>query len=254
MSGNRHFAIFEGNGEEVIILGYRQKTNDVLICFPSALSQQEGQALRLVVQSETAQKKDYLMDQVSGSVLGAAHHPSAGVDWQTYLIRQAATGRSQAVRKVTMKELNFQDASQKAFFGGYGPSIEPEVDAARKQRINAQDAMMNGQPLPEPPMPAPAPAVEAAPAAPAEDTNSALVAALAGIAQTNAAILEKLDKMDKPARKPASRRKTPAKRKTAAKKEEPAPAPVVEEDTLPSSVAPGDDFSMTSSAYGGNEE
>lgn len=151
--GDRHFAKFVGggnahNGEDVVILGYRAKTNEVLVAFLSALSITEAQELRRIAQSDMAQKKDYLMDVVGGSVLGQAHHPS-GKDWQTYLIQAASRG-GRAVRRVTMKDLQFLDESQKAFFGGYGPSIEPEVDRVRKARARAQESALTGAPLPEP--------------------------------------------------------------------------------------------------------
>jgi len=216
MAGDRHFAKYEPNGEEVIILGYRQKTNDVLIAFPSAMSQQEAQDFRRIVQGSDAQSKDFLMDVVGGSVLQAAHHPS-GVDWQTHLVRQGATGRSAAVRRVTMKDLDFYDQTQKAYFGGYGESIEPEVDALRKQRIQAQDAALHGRPLPEPtdirtPVPA-APAPVAAP------VDTALVDALGAIAASQKAILEQLATMSKPApRKTTTRKKTTRKKPVASKK------------------------------------
>lgn len=233
--GNRHFATIEGSGEEVIIIGYRAKTNDVLVAIPAALTQEESQNLRMVVQSAAAQGKDYLMDQVGGSVLGGAHHPSAGVDWQTFLLRAAASGRSSVARRMTIKELNFLDPSQKAFFGGYGPSIEPEVDARRKSRIQAQDAALNGQALPEPAQVAPAPvAAPVEPAAPAVDpVQAAMLEALSSIAAGQAALTEKLDSLGA-AKKPASRRKPAAKKKAAPKKAAaPAPAPEPEVEVTP---------------------
>lgn len=209
--GNRHFGKFIPNGEEIIIFGYRQKTNDMLVAFPSALNQQESQDLRRVVQTQESQGKDFLMDVVGGSVLQTAHHPSANVDWQTFLVRQAASGRSQAVRRVTMKDVEFYDASQKAYLSGYGPSIEPEVDALRKSRIQHQDAAMQGRPMPEP-TPAELAPVAVAPA-PVAPVNAELVSALAAIAQGQVAILEALQKQNKPAVK-----RTPVKRKAVGKK------------------------------------
>ena len=232
---NRHFAKFIPNGEEVVIIGYRKKTNDVLVVFPSAMTQQESQELRRIVQSAEAQGKDYLMDVVSGSILQGAHHPS-GTDWQTYLIKQAATGRSQTVRKITMKDLEFYDKDQHAFFAGYGTSIEPEVDALRNNRIAHQDAALNGRPMPEPQTSITAPVPAAAPAAPTESAE--LVSALSAIAQGQAAILEALGNMNKPAKKPTKRR-VATKRKTAVKKTKTATDPKPKgASTAPSGMAP----------------
>lgn len=232
-NGTRHFGTVEGSGEEIIILGYNPKHNDILAAFPAAMTAEEAQNLRMVAQSAVAQGKDYLMDSISGNVLDGAHHPSAGVSWQTFLIRAAAGGRSSVARKLTMKEVAFADQSQKAFFGGYGASIEPDVDARRKNRKMAQEAMLAGQPLPEPVVAAPASTpAPAAPAEPAADPNAALVAALGAIVQGQNALMEKLDSLSAPAaKKPTTTRRKPAAKKKAAptkKAAAPAPEPVVE--------------------------
>jgi len=229
MTGNRHFATLENGGEEVIVLGHRVKTNEVLVCFPSALPQTEAQELRRIVLSETAQRKDYLMDQVGGSVLGMAHH-SSGKTWEAHVLTMAMARRGNAVRKMTMKELIFSDPTQKAFFAGYGPSIEPEVDAIRKNRIAAQDAMLNGRAIPLPVQAIPTAAVDLPPAAPAvpDAANAALISALASIAQTNAAILARLDTLEKGAKA----EKAPGKKPGPKPKPKVVPAPVATTDEV----------------------
>lgn len=149
--GNRHFGKNLATGEEIIIIGYRKTANEILAAFTAGLQQQEAQDLRRIVGSESAQKKDYLMDSIGGSILADAHHPS-GTDWQRYLIGLAASGRgSGAVRRLSVKDVEFFDPSQKAFYMGYGPSIEPEIDALRRGRIDAQEAQAAGRAvLPEP--------------------------------------------------------------------------------------------------------
>jgi hypothetical protein len=206
--GNRHFASVVGTNEEVAILGYRSKTGSVLVCYLSALPQSEAQALRNILQGPEAQGKDFLMDSVSGSVLEKAHHPSAGRSWQEHLIRLAAS-RNQTVRQLTLKDLNFYDATQKAYFSGYGPSIEPDIDRLRKARIIAQDAQIAGRSIPEPsqeqinqalaslpPATASSAAVPTPAAAPAPSQTDAIVGALAMLAQSQQAMMEMLSRMN----------------------------------------------------------
>jgi len=206
---NRHFGKLTQTNEEVVILGYQAKFNELLIAVLAAMPYEEATALRKIVSSATAQGKDYLMDVVSGSVLQGAHHPT-GEDWQTYLIKQAVSGRNGMVRKLPMSEVEFADHTQKAFFAGYGPSIEPEIDKKRAIRKQTVDSTMNGVPLPldaEPPAPTPAPAVN-------EAVNGQLVDTLKTLAETQAEILKQLQGLNKPARK-TTRRKPAAKRKSA---------------------------------------
>lgn len=189
-TNSRHFATLVASGEEVIILGYRSKSNEVLVAFPSAMPASESQVLRQIALSDAAQRKDYLVDIDGNSVLEAAHHPASGMDWQTHLIRQGVTGRSSQVRKLTMKELNFYDASQKALFGGYGESVEPK-------KVEA---------------PVVAPAVAPIQVAPAPAPDTAMVDALTALAATQQAILEKLTAMDAPKPKKAAAKRPVRKR------------------------------------------
>jgi len=209
---NRHFGKLTQTNEEVVILGYQASFNELLIAVLAAMPYAEAAALRTIVSSATAQGKDYLMDVVSGSVLQGAHHPN-GEDWQSYLIKQAVGGRNGMVRKVPMSEVEFADQTQKAFFAGYGPSIEPEVDKKRAIRKQTVDSTINGVPLPldaEPAAPTPAPVTES--------VNGQLVDTLKTLAETQVEILKQLQGLNKPARK-TTRRKTSTKRKPKAKVE-----------------------------------
>ena len=193
---SRHFATISPSGEEVILLGHRATSNEVLVAFPSAMPASESQSLKQIALSDAAQGQDYLLGTSGKSILETTHHPS-GVDWQTHLIRQGVTGRSSQVRKLTMKEINFYDPSQKALFSGYGESIEPKTIAP--------DTM-----TPDPVTPAAIPAPASVPA------DTAMVDALTALAATQQAILEKLTAMDAPAKKPAPKR-APRKRGTKKK-------------------------------------
>lgn len=143
-NGSRHFAKLKQTKDEAIILGYRMKTNEVLICIPAALPGEDATKLRELAMSAEGQGADYLMEYV----LANAHHVS-GTDWQTYVIKQSNHRRG-AVRSVGLNDLDFLDPTQKAFYAGYGPSIEPEREARRKARREIQEANMAGKTLPEP--------------------------------------------------------------------------------------------------------
>lgn len=258
MSDNtRHFGRFTPNGEEVIIIGYNAKMNDLMVAFPSAMPVQDANDLRGIALSADAQGKDYLLDpDPNKSVLSKAHHKGTNTDWQSFLIRTMVAKRGGTVRSVAVKDVEFANRDQKAFFQGYGESIDPDAEAERQHRRNYAEAMRNGTPLPETPSKlGTGGQVEqpmAAPAAPAVDPNAALVEALGAIAAGQAAILEKLDNVAKPARKAPAKRKAPARKKAAPKK---AAEPAVEVETAPVVETPvvADDHSMTASAYGGTE-
>lgn len=144
----RHFAVFTPTKEEVVVLGYNRDRNDAMVVFLPGIPAAESQSLRGVVQSATAQGKDYLMCPYSGSVLKTAHHPS-GQDWETYAITQVATrgGGTRPFRLVPISQLDFLDKTQEAFFKGYGASIEPEVDAKRKRSAAVREAAATGMPI-----------------------------------------------------------------------------------------------------------
>ena len=102
------------------------------------------------------------------------------------------------------RDLEFYDDSQRKFFDGYGESIE-----SKKENENGKDQHSSEvvQPM----------------ATPAPEPNNDLVNALQSLAAGQQAILEQLEKLNKPTRK-TTRRKTTAKRatkKAAAKKSEP---------------------------------
>ncbi len=212
---SRHFATISPSGEEVILLGHRATSNEVLVAFPSAMPASESQALRQIALSEAAQKQDYLLGTTGKTILEITHHPS-GVAWQTYLIRQGVTGRSSQVRKLTMKEINFYDPSQKALFSGYGESIEPKS--------------VNPDPVPLTPAPAPTDTAMVDGLSALAPTDTAMVDALSTLAATQQAILEKLTAMDAPAKKSATKRaprKRGPKKKPAVATEVPAEPAVV---------------------------
>ena len=247
---NRHFGKYtgggvSGGGEDIVILGHRATENDLLVCFLAAMTIEYAQQLRSIAMSDEAQRRDYLMP-----VLAGAHHRT-GDNWQSFMIRAASRG-GRTVRKITMKDVEFYDATQKAFFSGYGASIEPEEDARRKARNAAQTAILTGVPVAPPTeeqiqaaMAAQAPlqAVPAAPAAPAApDPAMAMIAeALASLAAGQAALSAAVNNMQAPA--PAAPRKKPGpkpgtkKAKAPRRMADPAPAPVVDvvaETTAPS--------------------
>jgi len=264
--GNRHFGKINSSNEEIVIMGYREKTNDVLVVVLAALQQQEAQDLRAIVSAETAQKKDYLMDTVGGNILASVQHPS-GTDWQEYLLKLGERrGGNGVIRKLSLNDVTLFDGAQKRFFAGYGESIEPEIDKLRKSRITAQENALTGRStLPEPSREEVEAALARQRAAEAEDVankasvaeetvdpNAALVAALAAIAQGQQAIIEKLDAVGetKPKRKATTRRST-TKKSTSKRKPVKAAKPEAAEATVvePEAVAvPVDDTDVAEPA------
>lgn len=213
-SGTRHFAKHIATGEEVVILGYRASMGEVLVAFLSAFSQNDAQQLRRLAASQEAQKKDFLLGTEPGSILMSAHH-STGKDWQTYVIREA-TGRSTRVRTVTLKDLEFYDPTQKAYFAGYGESIDPDADAIRKRRIEYQEAALGGKPLP--PVPSEYEQIASTPAPAPTSSDPDMVAAITALAQGQAALLEAIQNLNKPEKKTTTRRKSTTTTRRTTKK------------------------------------
>lgn len=126
----RHYAKFRN--EEVIILGYRKSMNAVMICRLTGLPADEQAALRQIASSSYAQSKcDYLIP-----VLGNERHKS-GEDWFTYLARRLHRNDG-TVAVIPFKEMMDMDTDQKAFFKGYGRSVDEAKELMEKKGEQAQ--------------------------------------------------------------------------------------------------------------------
>lgn len=116
----RHYCKFRN--EEVIILGYRKTMNSVMVCRVAMLPADEQANLRQIASSSYAQSKcDYLIP-----ILTNERHKS-GSDWFTYLASRLQRNDGSVV-VLPLKEMEEMDNDQKAFFKGWGTS----VDEARK--------------------------------------------------------------------------------------------------------------------------
>jgi len=182
----RHYAKFQN--DEVVLVGYNQGRNEVLLCRVLALPHDEQIALRQIASSIVAQEKhDFLVP-----LLQIERHPS-GADWFTYLANRLQR-RDGTVLSVPMKDVADINTDQKAFFSGYGTTVT-EADA---------------------PVASPAPQARATGAVVAPAADPTMAAILAQMVETNQKILEKLDALT-PAGKAAPKRRV-TKRKVVAKK------------------------------------
>lgn len=121
----RHYAKFRN--EEVIVLGYRKSMNAVMLCRLTGLPADEQAALRQIASSSYAQSKcDYLIP-----VLANERHKS-GEDWFTYMARRLHRNDG-TVAVIPLKEMVDMDADQKAFFKGYGRSIDEARELLQKK-------------------------------------------------------------------------------------------------------------------------
>lgn len=216
----RHYAKIKG--EEIIILGYNKGRNDVMVCLVAGLPVDEQMHLRQIASSSEAQKLDYLIP-----MLQSIRHPKTSIDWFTFLATKLWR-KERSMGCVPIKELEDMHPDQKAFYKGYGESIEPkpqetEVVAQEPAPVMYEmDDIINGNVSINPVTTTSAgvsgqtpPAPVAAPPA----QNDAMAALLAAVTQLTEQQAEtnKVLKSLKPARKtPAKRKTTP--RKTAASK------------------------------------
>jgi len=126
MTTMRHYGTFRN--EEVIILGYKKSMNPVMICRLTMFPADEQSALRQIASSTFAQDKcDYLIP-----VLQTERHKS-GTEWFTYLASRLHRNDG-SVSVLPLKEVDISNPEQKAFFKGYGKTIQ---DA--KQHIGEQE-------------------------------------------------------------------------------------------------------------------
>ena len=214
MPSFRHYGKFQR--EEVIILGYNKGMNDVMIARVTALPVDDQMHLRQIASSLHAQNQDYLIP-----VLQSERHAS-GTDWFTYLYSRLVRNDKSVIR-VPFKDMQEMNPQQRALFGGYGKPVQEEPEApplgSPEHNDAAQQALVD---LPQ--------AVES-PAAPAPASPD-LVAAIASLAESQAAMAASLEKLTSKV-KPAPRRKAAPKKRVVRKKAAPkaeAPPPVEEAD------------------------
>jgi len=131
----RHYAKFRN--EEVIILGYKASMNSVMISRVSMLPGDDQSTLRQIASSIYAQDKcDYLL-----TVLQSERHKS-GSDWFTYLATRLQRNDG-SVSVVPLKELADMNADQRAFFKGWGKTIdEAGAHASSEEHIGMGSGVM----------------------------------------------------------------------------------------------------------------
>lgn len=115
MQNLRHYGKFRN--EEVIVLGYKPSMNACMICRVTMLPVDEQTGLRQIASSVYAQGRDYLIPILQGE-----RHRS-NVDWFTYLASKMYRNDGSVI-SIPLKEVTDLEDKQKAFFKGYGESIE----------------------------------------------------------------------------------------------------------------------------------
>ena len=115
MASLRHYGKFRN--EEVIVLGYKPSMNACMICRVTMLPVDEQTGLRQIASSVFAQGRDYLIPILQGE-----RHRS-NVDWFTYLASKMYRNDGSVI-SIPLKEVTDLEDKQKAFFKGYGESVE----------------------------------------------------------------------------------------------------------------------------------
>ncbi len=205
----RHYGKWQR--EEVIVLGYNDKMNDVIIARVTGLPVDDQVHLRQIASSENAQKQNYLFP-----VLLSERHAS-GKDWCTYLLNRLASN-DKSVMRVPFKDISDMNPEQKAFFGGWGAPVQPEEappvlgspEANQAAAQAAQEALVD---LPG--------TVSTPPAAPPASEIAGIADALKTLAESQASMAASLEKLTAKVKTP---RKAPARKKATRRK----PAPKAE--------------------------
>lgn len=225
----RHFGKFQS--EEVLILGHNKGQGTVLAVRTGALPGDEQMELRRIASSHDAQRNDYLVP-----VVQRERHRS-GTDWFSYLANRFQR-RDGSVRAIPLKDVENMNASQKAFFKGYGRSV---LDEAAEQQTAP---VTQPKPVPEYDF---TPEEIAAATGQAPDPHDVPTASvdddkldrLLGMFESFEARLSNLEQ----GKKTTTRRKSPTRRKTAAKKSSPKKEEVETPSTQDTS-SPDDPISL----------
>ena len=226
----RHYGKFKN--EEIVVLGYKKSMNTVMICRLTMLPADEQAALRQIASSAYAQSKcDYLVP-----ILQNERHKS-NQDWFTYLANRLQR-HDGSVMILPLKEIEDMDPDQKAFFKGWGTSIEEarKVREEKAPELPDVDAPPGYEPITplqstEVPGQVPATAVEvpdisAEEAKPFVDREAMMLQLMQTMAEGQAKIAEGIANLDKKLSKPKRTvRRKPATKKATSK---PAVDPVVE--------------------------
>ncbi len=209
----RHYGKWQR--EEVIVLGYNNKMNDVIIARVTGLPVDDQVHLRQIASSQNAQQQNYLFP-----VLLSERHAS-GKDWCTYLLNRLASN-DKSVMRVPFKDISEMHPEQKAFFGGWGAPVQPEETAPALGSPEANEAAV--QAAQEALVDLPEGMVSAPPVAPAASEIAGIADALKTLADSQASMAASLEKLTAKVKTP---RKAPARKKATRRK--PAPkAPVSE--------------------------
>lgn len=150
----RHYGIYKNNKFDVVIVGYRSTTNEVMAVLLHALPKTEREELERIVMSYDAQSVDYLLNSTgrSKSVLGSA--PFIGSEtktWEDIVVTRSRNPNDQTVFNCPLDHIEFEDATQLAFYEGKGESIEPGIDRERRRNRGEEvegdeleDALVSG--------------------------------------------------------------------------------------------------------------
>ena len=197
MASLRHYGKFRN--EEVIVLGYKSSMNACMICRVTMLPGDEQAVLRQIASSVHSQGRDYLIPVLQGE-----RHRS-NVDWFTYLASKMYRNDGSVI-SIPLKEVTDMEDKQKAYFKGYGESIEGKPVTNPSATVTHPDSGLalatHGDPTR---LGVPAPA------------SVDMAAALASLAESQAKMAESLATLIK---KVAPAKKKPAAKKKAAPKSE----------------------------------
>lgn len=199
MSNLRHYGKFRN--EEVIVLGYKPSMNACMICRVTMLPVDEQTGLRQIASSVYAQGRDYLIPILQGE-----RHRS-NVDWFTYLASKMYRNDGSVI-SIPLKEVTDLEDKQKAYFKGYGESIEgkPVTNPAATLDYHPESGKVmetHGDPTR---LGVPAPA------------NVDIASALASLAASQEKMADSLSSLVKKVKAPVARKK--AAKKVAASKSE----------------------------------
>jgi len=136
-NGLMHFGRYSPTKEELYIVGYNPTANQVLVIFPDYLRREQRDNLRDIIMTTTAQDEDYLAKILQNEKF--ISDPTRV--WLDVLFNDMFKKGSKAVRSTSLKDVDFDNEGQGAFFRGFGEPKNPENNKKNKHAPVAAPAV-----------------------------------------------------------------------------------------------------------------
>jgi hypothetical protein len=207
----RHFAMWQKR-DQVVLIGYSKKNNDVLVVKLDQLPEDERNELQQIALHPDIQRKYELTP-----TLTTARHSKSGETWMTNIAARLRR-HDGSVAKAFIKDLYEVEDSQMSYYKGYGPPDAPgqlRISESEKAAVLGDDYRQRElrdtgtrsasvTPADQAPVYRDAPVAESAPA-----QSNELASVLRDMTAMMGKVVDRLESVEAKVKAPASRRNKP---------------------------------------------